>query len=63
MMAITQTDLLGKMLLEIENLEVSYGAIKAMHGVSLSIDAGEIVALIGSNGAGKTTLLAQSAAY
>src|SRR5665213_865698 len=45
------------MLLEIENLEVSYGAIKALHGVTLSIDAGEIVALIGSNGAGKTTLL------
>ena len=45
------------MLLEVQNLDVSYGAIKALHGVSLSIDAGEIVALIGSNGAGKTTLL------
>jgi branched-chain amino acid transport system ATP-binding protein len=45
------------MLLEIENLEVSYGAIKALHGVSVAIDAGEIVTLIGSNGAGKTTLL------
>ena len=45
------------MLLEIENLEVSYGAIRALHGVTVSIDAGEIVALIGSNGAGKTTLL------
>jgi len=45
------------MLLEVNNLEVSYGGIKALQGVSLSIDAGEIVALIGSNGAGKTTLL------
>jgi branched-chain amino acid transport system ATP-binding protein len=45
------------MLLEVQNLEVSYGAIKALHGVSLGIDRGEIVALIGSNGAGKTTLL------
>jgi len=45
------------MLLFIENLHVSYGAIKALHGVSLQIDRGEIVTLIGSNGAGKTTLL------
>jgi branched-chain amino acid transport system ATP-binding protein len=45
------------MLLDIANLHVSYGAIKAMHGVSLHIDRGEIVTLIGSNGAGKTTLL------
>jgi branched-chain amino acid transport system ATP-binding protein len=45
------------MLLNVENLHVSYGAIKALHGVSLHIDRGEIVTLIGSNGAGKTTLL------
>ena len=45
------------MLLQIMNLSVSYGAIRALHGVSLDVDRGEIVALIGSNGAGKTTLL------
>jgi branched-chain amino acid transport system ATP-binding protein len=45
------------MLLNIDNLAVSYGAIKALHGVSLQINRGEIVTLIGSNGAGKTTLL------
>jgi branched-chain amino acid transport system ATP-binding protein len=45
------------MLLKIDNLAVSYGCIAALHGVSLQIDRGEIVALIGANGAGKTTLL------
>src|SRR5262249_44666462 len=45
------------MLLRVDNLEVSYGAIRALQGVSLQIDGGEIVTLIGSNGAGKTTLL------
>jgi branched-chain amino acid transport system ATP-binding protein len=44
-------------LLALENLHVSYGAIKALQGVSLTIDRGEIVTLIGGNGAGKTTLL------
>jgi branched-chain amino acid transport system ATP-binding protein len=45
------------MLLTVENLDVSYGAIAALRGVSLEIDQGQIVSLIGSNGAGKTTLL------
>jgi branched-chain amino acid transport system ATP-binding protein len=44
-------------LLEIENLHVYYGAIHALKGVSLSVDAGDIVTLIGANGAGKSTTL------
>ena len=45
------------MLLEIENLHVSYGAIKALQGISLIVNEGEIIALIGGNGAGKSTTL------
>ena len=45
------------MLLQLHNLSVHYGAIRALHDVSLHIDRGEIVTLIGSNGAGKTALL------
>jgi len=44
-------------LLEIENLDVYYGAVHALKGISLRADRGEIVTLIGANGAGKTTLL------
>jgi branched-chain amino acid transport system ATP-binding protein len=45
------------MLLKVENLRVSYGNIKALHGVDFNIDEGEIVTIIGANGAGKSTTL------
>lgn len=44
-------------ILKIENLSVSYGNIKALKGISLEIEEGEVVSLIGANGAGKTTTL------
>ncbi len=44
-------------LLEIENVHAYYGHIHALKGVSLDVDKGEIVTLIGANGAGKTTML------
>lgn len=44
-------------LLEVKDLEVSYGLIKAVKGISFEVNAGEIVTLIGANGAGKTTIM------
>ena len=44
-------------MLELENLEVGYGSITALHGVSLKVGKGDIVTLIGANGAGKSTTL------
>lgn len=44
-------------MLEIENLEVAYGSIKALHGISLKVPEKSIVTLIGANGAGKSTTL------
>jgi branched-chain amino acid transport system ATP-binding protein len=45
------------MLMEVKNLRVSYGNIEVLHGVSFTVDKGEIVTLIGANGAGKTSTL------
>jgi branched-chain amino acid transport system ATP-binding protein len=44
-------------LLELTGVEARYGAVKALHGISIQVEAGSIVALLGANGAGKTTTL------
>jgi branched-chain amino acid transport system ATP-binding protein len=44
-------------MLSVENLEVSYDRIKALHGINFQVDEGEIVCIIGANGAGKSTTL------
>jgi branched-chain amino acid transport system ATP-binding protein len=48
---------MNQTLLKVTNLSASYGAIKALHNVSLSVRKGEIVTLLGANGAGKSTTL------
>ncbi|BCJ77719.1 ABC transporter ATP-binding protein [Catellatospora sp. IY07-71] len=45
------------MLLEIDNVTLHYGRIKALHGISIHVNEGEVVALIGANGAGKSTTM------
>ena len=44
-------------MLEIRDLEVYYGMIQAIKGISFDVNEGEVIALIGANGAGKTTIL------
>ena len=46
-------------MLEVKDLEVYYGMIQAIKGISFEVNQGEVVALIGANGAGKTTTLRQ----
>src|SRR5213078_3337801 len=44
-------------LLELTGVEASYGPVRALHGISLAVDEGEVVAVLGANGAGKSTTL------
>jgi branched-chain amino acid transport system ATP-binding protein len=49
-------------MLEFDNVEVFYGKVQALRGISLAVEEGEIVALLGNNGAGKTTTLSTASA-
>ena len=53
----TEQRVIGETLLSVENISLSFGAVKALTDVSLSIRKGEVFAIIGPNGAGKTSLL------
>ena len=44
-------------LLQVENLEVSYGEARALNGISFEVESGSLFAIVGSNGAGKTSLV------
>ena len=48
---------MAELLLKVEDLQVYYGMINAIKGISFDVNAGEVIALIGANGAGKTTVL------
>jgi branched-chain amino acid transport system ATP-binding protein len=57
MTSLLEATMSNKPVLEVERLEVRYGAIEAIKGISLHVNAGEIVTIIGGNGAGKSTLM------
>ena len=49
-----------RMMLEVVEIEINYGGINAVRGVSLGVEKGEIVTLVGANGAGKSSILHES---